>query len=60
MSIITDAVQNNIADSRTGTDAMQASNATTQHVVICGMCGAVEKMIGPRKTECPNCDEYIY
>lgn len=30
------------------------------HVVICGQCGAVEQPLGPHKSECPNCDDYIY
>lgn len=31
-----------------------------EHVVICGLCGAVERPLGPHKSECPNCDDYIY
>ena len=30
------------------------------HLIICGLCGAQERPIGPHKTECPNCDDYIY
>ncbi len=29
-------------------------------VVICGACGAEEEIVEDNKTECPNCDEYIY
>lgn len=29
-------------------------------VVICGSCGAVEHYISHNKTECPNCDDYMY
>ncbi len=29
-------------------------------VIICGLCGAKEQYISQNKTECPNCDEYIY
>ena len=29
-------------------------------VIICGACGAEEKPVDEFKTECPNCDEYIY
>lgn len=60
MSLIADSTINNMTDNRTGNDASQVNNATTQHVVICGLCGAVEKPVGPHKTECPNCDDYIY
>lgn len=28
--------------------------------IICGACGAVENEVDDNKTECPNCDEYIY
>jgi hypothetical protein len=31
-----------------------------KRIVICGSCGAVEIYIDDHKTECPNCDEYIY
>jgi hypothetical protein len=60
MSMIAEQAISSIGDNRTGTDTTQTSNAGTQHMVICGMCGAVEKPIGPHKTECPNCDDYIY
>lgn len=60
MSIITEPAITNMTDNRIGADTIQANSAATQHIVICGMCGAVEKPIGPHKTECPNCDDYIY
>ena len=28
--------------------------------IICGACGAEEVEVDDNKTECPNCDEYIY
>ena len=28
--------------------------------IICGACGAEEEEVEGNKTECPNCDEYIY
>ncbi|OLY93336.1 hypothetical protein SAMN05444008_107140 [Cnuella takakiae] len=60
MSMIAEQVIASISDNRTGTDNTQSSNAGIQQVVICGMCGAIEKPLGPHKTECPNCDDYIY
>lgn len=33
---------------------------THRRIVICGSCGAIEEYIDNHKTECPNCDEYIY
>lgn len=41
-------------------NTMATAANQTQYIVICGQCGAVEKHIGPHKTECPNCDDYIY
>ncbi len=60
MSISAETAVASITDNRTGNDSMRNNTAATQHIVICGMCGAVEKPVGPRKTECPNCDDYIY
>lgn len=34
--------------------------AHAQPVVICGMCGAQEKLRDDNSTECPHCDDYIY
>jgi hypothetical protein len=40
---------------------VKVSNENTHKtVIICGLCGAREQSIGHNKTECPNCDEYIY
>ena len=46
-------------------DGGQTASGSTEmvqreHVVICGLCGAVERPLGPHKSECPNCDDYIY
>lgn len=60
MSRIAEQDLSSVADSRTGTDTTQTNNWGNQQVVICGLCGAVEKPLGPNKTECPNCDDYIY
>lgn len=35
-----------------------SSKAKTK--IICGSCGAEEVEVDDNKTECPNCDEYIY
>jgi rubrerythrin len=45
----------NVLNSFGNSDSLQKD-----HVVICGSCGAVEQPLGPHKSECPNCDDYIY
>lgn len=60
MTINSEPVLNSISEMRNGGDNLQVNNSAVQHLVICGMCGAVEKQLGPQKTECPNCDDYIY
>ncbi|RPD44798.1 hypothetical protein [Paracnuella aquatica] len=42
------------------TATCSAEMVQREHVVICGLCGAVERPLGPHKSECPNCDDYIY
>jgi len=42
------------------TEKQQQKNTTHKPVIICGLCGAKENYIDDRKTECPNCDDYIY
>ena len=49
----------------TQTTLQNRSEETNLHaqagpVVICGMCGAQEKLLDNNTTECPYCDEYIY
>ena len=51
-AIETNNITGNIIDTQTG--------IKTKTLIICGICGAQEQAIDENKTECPNCDEYIY
>lgn len=42
------------------TIAETSQNVQPKTVIICGACGAQEILIDTNKTECPNCDDYIY
>lgn len=53
---ITATETKNIVDHITGTQ----SAIPKKTLIICGICGAQEQAIEDNKTECPNCDEYIY
>lgn len=59
MNEMMDTQKNSVFDG--GQSAMgSAEMVQREHVVICGLCGAVERPLGPHKSECPNCDDYIY
>lgn len=57
-----EGIETKIASSIDGVQAAVGGAETLQneYLVICGLCGAVERPVGPHKTECPNCDDYIY
>jgi hypothetical protein len=41
-------------------ETIDTKENTGKPIIICGLCGAKEQYISHNKTECPNCDEYIY
>ena len=57
ISVAHSAIENNII---AATIIEEKQVLKLKPVVICGSCGAQELAVDENKTECPNCDEYIY
>lgn len=53
-------VSGTIAEKPTQIFTADKSSHKIKTIVLCGACGAQEVTVGDNKTECPNCDEYIY